>query len=163
MTRTLLVALTLVSGCDLLNGDGDVTETPIDPTCAGEPADLNGDWTISGTGCRQGCVDEKLNSDNVQFSVGQLLLNQTSGGTLALGGAPTFTDAKISLANARVSGACVAFTINETGIGAKASRGLTSYVFDGDVQPGGTIVGTFEFDGPGPCHGNGRFTADKTR
>ncbi|MEO1272051.1 MAG: hypothetical protein AAFX99_28475, partial [Myxococcota bacterium] len=111
---------------------------------------LEGTWTISGQGTREGCRNPQLNGD---FTLGpSTALSVAQGG--ADGAQLTLSSPVSSFAlKGEVTGSCVELDTEEDWRGAVIMRS-----YSGMVTYSGDIEGTFTGNGPEGCNIWGEFT-----
>jgi hypothetical protein len=157
LSRALPLLVASVLGCEGLADEAASIAVDQCQTALGPATVDKGTWTLSGNGDRYDCNDARFNTNDLRLTAGPLGFAQDAAGELTLAVKPSLpADVTISLSKAKVTGSCVGFTVIEDDT-RPSGPGLVSYHFDGTIGADGNMNGTFSFDGPASCRGDGRF------
>lgn len=128
-----------------------------DPECEGmPPEDVEGTWTIRGSGRRYSCTEDELNTDDLSMRSMPLQICQQEA-TFALSSELYLPDTTFEVTATLVEGRCVTFTTVEEG-----PNGVIYHDFRGKLS-GSRITGDWDSTGPVGCRGRGKFTATIAR
>jgi hypothetical protein len=144
-------ALSLLAGCVPLDDEDEWSQAN---TCNQrvENAQVQGSWSLSGTGEWSGCDNGVDDGESFELFTGALTVEQhepTTGETDTLSLSGQSADVEFS---GTVRGECVNFETTEQSGGES-----TSFVFVGLYTSSGTIEGDFTGTGPGSCESSGDF------
>lgn len=146
----------LLGGCWDFGIDG--TGIDIDRiSCTGPERSFDGTWTIRGTGERERCEDDRLDTELFDLRASELVFRTVNDGFFFDREASSVPDSfDVLMTDARSR--CVEFTtVESTPRGSVRIEWVASSTPDPDE-----VEGEFDGDGPGPCRIRGNFRATIT-
>jgi hypothetical protein len=151
--RGLPILFIVVAGCWPFELDPDRFDVD-SVTCTGVPRDFAGTWTLRGTGARQNCDDERLDTDRFDLRSSELVFRTVNDGFFFDRDASNVPDT-FDILDTELRSRCVEFTTVES-----TNRGSVRI----DWLARGThelnqVEGRFEGQGPGSCEIAGNFRA----
>lgn len=124
------------------------------PRCTGPAFDFAGVWSITGTGLRDECDDENLNTNALDIRTRPLVFD-VDGGRLSLDRQASDVSASFSVVESDVRDACVTFTTREeTELGVVTIEWAAAAVQGSDSV---RVEGEFAGNGPDECRMQGTF------
>ena len=148
----LLMLLTLASaGCELIDG---LDAGPLDAFMdAGPPADVSGQWVLSGDGRLTGCDDERFNTDMLTLSSTLQIVQE--GDTIRLADGVVLVD-RFVFQDGSVRAERVRFTTLEESGGERIVLHFDGQ-YDALIHE---VRGTFDGEGPSTCASSGSFRVE---
>ncbi|MCA9544226.1 MAG: hypothetical protein KC613_07535 [Myxococcales bacterium] len=152
-----LACLLALTGCDellqALGGDQYLGGPPVDAEVG--PADVAGEWQLTGSGRMFDCSDDAYETDALRIDAAPLRVAQ-DGAALTVPNPPAVPGGAFAFRDGLVTGSRVRFVTEEV----LPDGDKLTLEFQGVLDSLGRVAGTFEGSGPRSCASEGRFSVE---